>query len=174
MLMLYGRMKWLCTLFGINRSFEVALNVSKVGVNPAAMTWWKCNVYLRPADLAHSWFSVVLRFEIRYKGEWFWSIQQTEVYLDGCSFIFDCVSLHLIPLILSLVSDCLTMKSFRGQNRVDVVAREALFIEQIIKEFFKTNSSFDAPGSDIRLNLQTYNVILSYTKKLIWLKMHDI
>lgn len=47
------------------------------------------------------------------------------------------------------------MKSFRGQNRVDVVAREALFIEQIIKEFFKTNSSFDAPGSDIRLNLQT-------------------
>lgn len=29
MLMLYG---------GINRSFEVALNVSKVGVNPAAMT----------------------------------------------------------------------------------------------------------------------------------------
>lgn len=64
-------------------------------------------------------------------------------------------------LILSLVSDCLTKKSFRGQNRVDVVAREALFIEQIIKEFFKTNSSFDAPGSDIRLNLQTYNVILS-------------
>lgn len=38
MLMLYGRMKWLCTLFGINRSFEVALNVSKVGVNPAEMT----------------------------------------------------------------------------------------------------------------------------------------
>lgn len=58
------------------------------------------------------------------------------------------------------------MKSFRGQNRVDVVAREALFVEQI-KEFFKTNSSFDAPGSDIRLNLQTYNVILSYTKKFI-------
>lgn len=66
---------------------------------------------------------------------------------------------------MSLVSDCLKMKSFRGQNRVDVVAREALFIEQIIKEFFKTNSSFDAPGLDIRLNLQTYNVILSYTKK---------
>lgn len=38
MLMLYGRMKWLCTLFGINRSFEVTLNVSKVRVNPAAMT----------------------------------------------------------------------------------------------------------------------------------------
>lgn len=66
------------------------------------------------------------------------------------------------------------MKSFRGQNRVVVVAREALFIEQIIKEFFKTNSSFDAPGSDIRLDLQTYNVILIYTKKFIWLKMHDI
>lgn len=56
---------------------------------------------------------------------------------------------------MSLVSDCLAMKFFRGQNRVDVVAREALFIEQIINEFFKTNSSFDAPGSDIRLNLQT-------------------
>lgn len=38
MLMLYGRMKWLWTLLGINRSFEVALNVSKVGVNLAAMT----------------------------------------------------------------------------------------------------------------------------------------
>lgn len=59
------------------------------------------------------------------------------------------------------------MKSFRGQNRVVVVAREALFIEQIINEFFKPNSSFDDPGSDIRLNLQTYNVILSYTKKFI-------
>lgn len=59
------------------------------------------------------------------------------------------------------------MKSFRGQNRVDVVAREVLFIEQIINEFFKTNSSFDAPALDIRLNLQTYNVILSYTKKFI-------
>lgn len=41
------------------------------------------------------------------------------------------------------------MKSFRGQNRVNVIAREALFIEQIIKEFFKTTTGFDDPGLDI-------------------------
>lgn len=103
------------------------------------------------------WNTVQRRVILKYTANW-GLFGWVFICLWLCWLAFD-------PLIWSLVSDCLTMKSFRGQNRVVVVAREALFIEQIIKEFFKTNSSFDAPGSDIRLDLQTYNVILSYTKK---------
>lgn len=110
------------------------------------------------------WNTVQRRVILKYTANW-GLFGWVFICLWLCWLAFD-------PLILSLVSDCLTMKSFRGQNRVVIVAREALFIEQIIKEFFKTNSSFDAPGSDIRLNLQTYTVILSYTKKFIWLKMN--
>lgn len=54
-----------------------------------------------------------------------------------------------------MVSDCLRMKSFRGQNRVGVIAREVLFIEQIIKEFYKTTTSFDDLSLDIRLFVNT-------------------